>query len=88
MTDAYIIEHAGQTAGIVVAERGGVRFYASDRLYAGLDGQRYRSVRAARKAVIEAQGRAKSAFRAWLDAGAPNGAEAARRSDAAHRAAA
>jgi hypothetical protein len=58
MADAYVIQHAGETAGIVILERGGVRFYASKRTYNGLDGQRFRNLRAARNAVVEIQRRA------------------------------
>lgn len=62
MTDAYIIENAGHTAGIVVLERGGVRFYASDRLYNGLDGTLYSSVRTAQNAVAERQREAAESY--------------------------
>jgi hypothetical protein len=81
MTDAYIIENAGQTAGIVVAERGGLRFYSSDRLYDGLDGTLYRSVRTAHKAVAEVQRLAAEAY-------VQGGAFGQRQVVAGHRAAA
>lgn len=51
MADAFVIQSADQTAGIVVAERGGVRFYASEREFHGLDGKIFKSIRAARQAV-------------------------------------
>ena len=51
MADAFVIQSADLTAGIVVAERGGVRFYASEREFHGLDGKIFRNIRAARQAV-------------------------------------
>jgi hypothetical protein len=51
MADAFVIQSADQTAGIVVAERGGVRFYASEREFHALDGKIFKSIRAARQAV-------------------------------------
>lgn len=51
MADAFVIQSADLTAGIVVAERGGVRFYASEREFHGLDGKIFKSIRAARQAV-------------------------------------
>ena len=51
MADAYILETAQDTAGIIVAEPGGVRFYAATRHFDRLDGVLYKSVKAARLAV-------------------------------------
>jgi hypothetical protein len=51
MADAFVIQSADLTAGIVVVERGGVRFYASDRNFQELDGKIFKNVRAARQAV-------------------------------------
>jgi hypothetical protein len=51
MADAFVIQSADLTAGIVVVERGGVRFYASDRNFHELDGKIFKNVRAARQAV-------------------------------------
>lgn len=51
MADAYILETSDDTAGIVVAEPGGVRFYASAAAFNQLDGVLYRSLKAARSAV-------------------------------------
>ncbi len=51
MSDAYVIETAGATAGIVVAERGFVRFYAAEPEFYALDGKRFRNTRAAHKAA-------------------------------------
>ena len=55
MSDAYVIESAGETAGIVVAERSGVRFYAAEPAFYALDGRQFRSLRTARQAVSEVQ---------------------------------
>ena len=51
MADAYILETARDTAGIVVAEPGGLRFYASTPVFNQIDGVLYRSLKAARVAV-------------------------------------
>jgi hypothetical protein len=45
MTDAFVIETARHTAGIAVRERRGFRFYASDRLFYGLDNQTFAGLR-------------------------------------------
>ena len=51
MADAYIIETAGETAGIVVRERRGVRFFASEPGFYALDGQTFADLRAVHLAV-------------------------------------
>ena len=51
MADAFVIQSADLTAGIVVVERSGVRFYASEREFHDLDGKIFKNIRAARKAV-------------------------------------
>ena len=51
MADAYILETAIETAGIVVAEPGGLRFYAATPGFNRIDGVLYRSLKAARSAV-------------------------------------
>jgi hypothetical protein len=51
MPDAFVIQSGDLTAGIVVAERSGVRFYASEREFHGLDGRIFKNIRAARQAV-------------------------------------
>lgn len=53
MADAYIIETEGETAGIVVRERRGVRFFASEPGFFALDGRSFDSLRAAHRAVEE-----------------------------------
>jgi hypothetical protein len=51
MADAYIIETAGETAGIVVRERRGVRFFASEPGFYPLDGKTFDDLRAVHRAV-------------------------------------
>jgi hypothetical protein len=51
MADAYILETEHETAGIVVAEPGGLRFYAAAPGFNRIDGILYRSLKAARAAV-------------------------------------
>ncbi|WP_147162232.1 hypothetical protein [Pararhodospirillum oryzae] len=57
--NAFIIEVAGRSAGIVVAERGGFTFFASDWTFKDMDRRIYRRVdhaeRAARR-VLAARG--------------------------------
>ncbi len=60
MASAYIIQHHDRTAGIVVVERSGVRFYASDYAFASLDNQVFKNIRAVHNAVAEKR-RAESA---------------------------
>jgi hypothetical protein len=51
MADAFVIQGADQTAGIVVVERGGVRFFAATPTYVQLDGKSFKNVHAAKRAV-------------------------------------
>ncbi len=53
MADAYVIETGGETAGIVVLEKGGVRFYASEATFFPLDGKSFLNVNAVHRAVSE-----------------------------------
>ncbi len=53
MADAYVIETAGETAGIVVLEKGGVRFYASEPAFFPLDGKSFLNVNAVHRAVSQ-----------------------------------
>jgi len=55
MSDAYVIQSRGETAGIVVVERSGLRFYASASKYHVLDGKRFAHLRAVHRAVEERQ---------------------------------
>lgn len=43
MTSAHVIEVGEVTAGIVVAERGGFRFFASERAFHALEGALFRT---------------------------------------------
>lgn len=43
-SEAFTIEIAGEAIGIVVAQRRGFRFYASDARYQSLEGQTFRTV--------------------------------------------
>lgn len=51
MADAVVIQVAGETAGIAVAEDGGYRFFASSRPFFKLDKSLHRSVPAVLSAV-------------------------------------
>lgn len=66
MSGAFVIEIEDQTAGLVLAEKGGFRFRASDPVFRKLDGRLFGHVRQARAAAAELwrAARAKSAGRA------------------------
>jgi hypothetical protein len=51
MSDAYVIIADGITAGIIVRQRRGVRFYASAREVRSLDGLEFRKPQDAERAV-------------------------------------
>ena len=51
MSHAYIIEIANQTAGIVVAEERGFRFFSSETAFDALEGTHFGSARAAERAA-------------------------------------
>ena len=53
MASAHVIEVGDITAGIVVLERGGFRFFASDRPFHGLDGALFRTIDHATRAARE-----------------------------------
>ena len=57
MTGGQIIEIGDITAGIVVAERGGFRFFSSEHRFDGLDRTVFRSVAHASRALRELAGR-------------------------------
>ncbi|MFN4165958.1 MAG: hypothetical protein ACK4GK_15385 [Ferrovibrio sp.] len=42
MSEAYLIEAAGEAAGVVIRERGGFRFFASAPQFAALEQQLFR----------------------------------------------
>jgi hypothetical protein len=48
---AYVIEVADRTAGIVVADDRGFRFFSSDQIFDSLEGHHYGSARAAERAA-------------------------------------
>ncbi|ACB81642.1 MULTISPECIES: hypothetical protein [Methylorubrum] len=50
---ARVIEIGEITAGIAVPERGGVRFFSSERRFDGLDGTLFRTVEQAARAARE-----------------------------------
>lgn len=51
MPHAYIIEVASRTAGIVVAEDRGFRFFSSESTFDSIEGQHFGSARAAERAA-------------------------------------
>jgi hypothetical protein len=53
MSDSYIIEVSSQAAGIVVRDRSGFRFFAASERFRGLEGQVFRSARAAERAASQ-----------------------------------
>jgi hypothetical protein len=58
MTGAFLIEIAGETAGVALPVRGGFRFAAALPFYRALDGASFPSVAAAqRAAALLARGR-------------------------------
>src|SRR3546814_16497428 len=48
---AFLIEVYDRSAGIVIAERGGYRFFAADQDWSSLDGQRFTTVPRAEQAA-------------------------------------
>jgi len=50
-SEAFTIEVAGEAVGIVVAQKRGFRFYASDSRFQGLEGQNFRTVAEAERAA-------------------------------------
>ena len=53
MASAHVIEVDDRTAGIVVREHGGFRFFASERAFSSLEGALFRSADQAARAVRE-----------------------------------
>ena len=51
MSDRYIIEIGSQTAGIVVRDPGGYRFFAASNRFNRLEGQLFRNAREAERAA-------------------------------------
>lgn len=52
MSNAIIIEIAGEPAGIVTADGNGFAFFAAAKPYYALDSQSFRSIRQAEKALL------------------------------------
>jgi hypothetical protein len=61
MSDAFVIEVEGDAVGLVVKEREGFRFVASNRDHLPLEGRLFRSPNAAERAVVEARRQTKAA---------------------------
>jgi hypothetical protein len=53
MASAHIVEVDGRTAGIVVREHGGFRFFASERTFHPLEGALFRTIDQAARAARE-----------------------------------
>lgn len=53
MSDAVVLEIGSTTAGILVRQRRGVTFYASEQRLFALDGRTFRSINDARIAVSD-----------------------------------
>ena len=53
MASAHIIEVGDRTAGIVVREHGGFRFFASERAFHPLEGALFRTIDQAARAARE-----------------------------------
>lgn len=51
MSDSYVIEVFAQTAGIVVRNPGGFRFFASNPRFSRLEGRLFRNAREAERAA-------------------------------------
>jgi hypothetical protein len=52
MSDAFVIEAQGSTAGIVVRQDRGFRFYAATHEFNGLEGALYRRPQDAQRAAV------------------------------------
>lgn len=52
MSNTYIIEVDSESAGIVVRDRAGFRFFSASRRFDSLDGKVFRSARDAERAAI------------------------------------
>ena len=51
MSNTYIIEVGSESAGIVVRDRAGFRFFSASRRFSCLDGKLFRSAREAERAA-------------------------------------
>jgi hypothetical protein len=57
MSDSYVIEVGSRTAGIVVRDHAGFRFFAALPQFDQLEGQLFRSAREAERAAAQFAGR-------------------------------
>jgi hypothetical protein len=53
MSNTYIIEVGSESAGIVVRDRAGFRFFSASRQFNPLDGKLFRSARDAERAAVK-----------------------------------
>jgi hypothetical protein len=53
MSNTYIIEVGSESAGIVVRDRAGYRFFSANRRFTPLDGKLFRSARDAERAAMQ-----------------------------------
>lgn len=63
MTQSYVIEVGDESAGLVVAERGGYRFFASRDRFARLEGRVFATPQAAERAANDEARRKKAVAR-------------------------
>ena len=68
MSDAYVIQSAGETAGIVVRARGGFQFFASLPALAGLEGRTFAGLGEVHRAIARIEDEAASRSRRDLPA--------------------
>jgi hypothetical protein len=61
MSNTYIIEVGSESAGIVVRDRAGFRFFSASRRFSSLDGKLFRSAREAERAAKSRASSSKSA---------------------------
>jgi len=66
MASAHIVEVGDRTAGIVVREHGGFRFFASERAFDPLEGAHFRTIDQAVRAARERLRRRKPPSRVSL----------------------
>jgi len=51
MSTAYVIEAADISAGLVIRERAGFRFFAASHRFGRFDGRIFKTIRAAERAI-------------------------------------
>ena len=65
MSEAYLIEAAGEAAGVVVRERGGFRFFASTPQFSAIEQQLFRRTTDAERAARALTANDNHHARAW-----------------------